>query len=283
MTYISNLIDEGDYCPLIIVIVILCVVGSKMVQSQPALYAWGVRIATGAFAVFGVVNVAELESPTSQDLLWAVVGALLAAGLVLGPAWIVLAIGGFARGYMSQAEERGRRRAEQRKLKRETKKREQEQRRQQAEYDRLAPERERAAREGEARRMAEEQARVEGSKRREDALLACELLYNLRSPDIGERFNREQFTYFVSTYMDQSKPVDVLENRAKELQRLIQQHYETGNPPERFADLVELSEWYAKQKDEIEGLSLAPAYKQDILIQLNERYSELTERIMEKL
>jgi len=283
MTYIGKLIDQGDYCPLIVVIAILYLVGSKMAQNQPRFYHWGPRIAVGVFVVFAFLKVTELETPTARGLLWAVVGALLAAGLVLGPAWIVLAIGGFAHGYMSQADERSRRRTEQRKAERERKKREEGRRRQQAEHDGSAAERELALREAEERRVAEERVEAEGAQRREDGRLACELLYNLRAADISERFNREQFKYFLATYMDDSKPVDVVENRARELQRLIEQHYETSNPPERFRDLAELTQWYQKQKGEIEGLSLPAEYKEDILIQLNERYSELTERIMEKL
>jgi hypothetical protein len=119
--------------------------------------------------------------------------------------------------------------------------------------------------------------------RREDALIACELLYALREPDIGDRYPRERFQEFVSNFLSDGKPVDVVERRAVELQLLIQQHYEAVNPPGQFRDLAELTTWYEKQLTLIENLGIADIYKRDYKVQLNERYSDLTARLLESL
>jgi len=282
MNHISNLIDQGDYCPLIAVIAILYFIGFKMVHSQPVLHKWGVRTAAAVFLLFAITKFVEPESLTARNLLWAVVHALFAAGLVLGPTWILLAIAAFLHRSISDGHKRARRRADELKAERDKRKREDD-RRQQALDERLTPEREQALREAQARHQAEEEEKTRVTQRREDARVACELLYNLHAPDLKERFPKEAFEDFVSKYMGDEQPPELVEQRAGQLQSTIQQHYQQVNPPENLTDLGQLACWYEKQKKTIERLNVHRSYKDDYLVQPNQRYAELTQNVLEKL
>ncbi|MCB9924522.1 MAG: hypothetical protein H6822_20255 [Planctomycetaceae bacterium] len=134
-----------------------------------------------------------------------------------------------------------------------------------------------------AKQHEQQSRRLADGQRREDARVACELLYALREHDIEERYPRKRFEEFVNTFVRDDNPVEVVERRAGELQRLIEQHYEAANPPEEFLDLAALTLWYEKQLATIEKLDVADIYKQSYKVQLNERYSELAERLMESL
>jgi len=279
MTFVSNLIDQGDYCSLVVVIAILAAIGMKMTQRHSVLHGWGVRIAAGVFVLFAIANVLEVKSPTAQDLLWAVARALLAAGLALGPVWIVLAIGRFLHGFLKRAQQVAITRSHQRQRKREEEQRQREAQRQKREHERSAPQREQALRGAAALREQERRA----AARRENARVACELLYDLYTPDLLDRLPRDTLDDFVAKYMGDDQPLELVEERAAQLQAMIQQHYERVNPPERFADLGQVACWYEKQKKKIERLDVDQSFKDDYLVQLNERYAELTQRVLEKL
>jgi len=92
MNYVTGLIDEGNLCGLLAVLLIMAGVGQRMVQNQQELQLWGVRIAAIAFVVFTIMRIIEFGVPTTSDLLSALMVGLLAGALVLGPAWIGLAI-----------------------------------------------------------------------------------------------------------------------------------------------------------------------------------------------
>ena len=284
MVFLNNLIDEGDICGLLIIIAVLGFVGLKLVERQPKLLTWGLRLAVGTFLVFAIVRFNELESTTTSQLVFRVVlSGLAAGGLVLGPAWIVLSVLGFVHKYYKKLEESGERAARDRQLQREQREREQQRQREQQERERLAPERERAANEAREQQLIEGKRADQENQRREDARVACELLYNLREADIRERFPRSQFQDFVDKYMTDNKAVDVVERRAGELQMLIQQHFETVKPPEKLTNLADLTGWFEDQKREIERLPVADIYRDDYLVRLNERYAELSERILDRL
>lgn len=283
MQYVDNLIAEGNWLALVFVAAVLAYIGQAIVQDRSLMKPWGMRIATVAFIVFAAKRALQYGAPGSEDLVAAVLHGLLAGAIVLGPAWIVLAGVGFCNDRWGEMQQAASRRSEQRRREREVRQRQRELARQERERERLAPEREIAAREAAERQLVVEQQRQIESHRRENARVACDLLYALREPDIGERYSRERFEQFVSTYLGDSKPIDLFERRAAELQQLIQQHYEAVNPPEKFRNLAELTTWYEEQLTHIENLSIADVYKREYSTQLNERYSELTERLLESL
>lgn len=283
MSLISHLVDDGDICGLLFLILLLCGIGGKMIEPYDALRVWGIRIATAIFILTALARVLESQNDTPLELAGVVLSSLAAAGLVLGPTWIVFAVVGFAySGYrrlvdIQKSALQARRRnanwqeAETRRQHEQTER----ERRARAEAD--------VARQEAQRQLIQATHRNAESQQREDACFACELFYNFREPDVKERFSREQFANFVSKYMNDDKPVDVVQRRAKELQMLIQQHYEAVKPPERFSSLAELTQWYKEQKSEIEQLPVADLYRNDFLVRLNEQYSELSDRLMEAM
>lgn len=281
--YLHELISNGDWLGLVFVAVVVGYVGKAMVQHRPNIRPWGGRIALIAFIVFAAKRALQYGEPGTEDLVAAVLHGLLAGAIILGPAWIVLAGVGFCNDRWSEMQQAARRRSDQRRREREVRQRQRELARQESERERLAPERELATREAAERQRVVEQQRQIESHRREDARVACDLLYALREPDIGDRYSRQRFEEFVSTYLGDSKPIDVFERRAAELQQLIQQHYQAVNPPEKFRNLAELTTWYEEQLTLVENLSIADVYKRDYRAQLNERYSELTDRLLESL
>jgi len=155
--------------------------------------------------------------------------------------------------------------------------------REQREWERSAPGRERADREAAARKQAEETMKGEAQKRREDARASCELFFGLHAAEIGSRYPRDQFDAFVAKYMtDKHAPEDV-ERRAEQLQALIEQHRELVKPTPRFATIEELARWFQEQKQRIESLPIEEKAKRTHLVELNQRYSELTSELLQKM
>lgn len=127
------------------------------------------------------------------------------------------------------------------------------------------------------------EARDIARRQREEARVACELLYALREPDISSRFPRKRFQKFIDAYLTGDKSTEVVERRAAELQALIHQHYEAVNPPEQFRSLEEVASWYETQRQQIDNLDIEEIFKADYLVQLNERHDELMETVLRSL
>lgn len=283
MNYVTDLIDDGDLCALIFVVIIMVAIGQRLVQGRPNSQLWGLRIAAANFLVFAVVRGVELAASTADDLLSALIVGLLASALLLGPTWIVLAILEFSHERYQKLMRSVRASAEMRRTERQQRRQRRDRERAARELQQRTPEQQRAE-----RRAAEEQRRLEAqreesARRREDAIAACELLYQLREPDIGRRFPREQLDKFIQKYMGADRSTEVIERRADELRQVIQQLHEAVDPPTRFTELSQLTAWYEQQKQQVQSLSVAEMHKEDYLAQLNERYTELMQQILEKL
>jgi hypothetical protein len=83
--------------------------------------------------------------------------------------------------------------------------------------------------------------------------------------------------------MGDNHPPEYVEERARQLQTILQQHYERATGSVAFASIEELASWYMEQKRKIEALPLDNSFKQTHLTNLNERYAELTERLLGKM
>lgn len=79
----------------IFLILLLTAIGSKMVESRPRLRLAGHRIATAALIGYGLYGIHELQPSDAEALVGIVLRGLIAFGLTLGAAWIVLAANGF--------------------------------------------------------------------------------------------------------------------------------------------------------------------------------------------
>ena len=267
----SELVQEGTALSGCVVAVVLCLLGHRVKRNQPWVTVWGMRLAFVFLIGFVVAAFTRLRTPNDN-----VAGILLTTGMLtailLGTLWLVFGVVGFIYGHYQSAVKQlgpGRRKRRRSPAPASSIK----------SSDRLTSTDEPSLAE---LQKENEQAAAE-LQARENARVACELFYNLRELDITDRFPRAKFDTFVEKFMGNDKPVDAVEARAGELQKVIQQHYEIVKPPEKFESLGQLAEWYESQKKEIEELPITEVYREDYLVRLNERYCELSERIMESL
>lgn len=286
MTYAIDLIENGDFCSLVGLTIVLCGVG-KAVAQHPWAEGWGLRLAVGSFILYCTYGVVVYGRPSAEDLVLIALRGLIAGGLVLGVAWNLLGVYSWIRPALEKARRAAAARSRQRQLQHDDKRRQQkdeERRRREAEeWERTAPERNRCEREEQARLFEEQRTREKAKRRRQDVMVACESLFLLYAPEIHERFTREQFDDFTKKYMAETEPSELIEVRGQQLQTLIREHHNKVNPPEKFHSLQELATWYQEQKRQIEALPIDDSFKQDYLVQLNERYADLTQKVMENL
>ncbi len=139
----------------------------------------------------------------------------------------------------------------------------------------------------EATRKAREQehtrAKAEAQRRRTDARASAMLTYTTYAPKLGNRFTREMFDKYVSDFMgDQHAPEDV-ERRGQEVLSILERHVQEIQPPKETKSVEDLARWYQEQKDRIESLPMNARTKRTQLVDLNERYTELTTKLLENM
>src|SRR5205085_12217408 len=111
----------------------------------------------------------------------------------------------------------------------------------------------------------------------------CELLYSLYAPEIGGRYPKALFDAFMAKYMGDAHPPEYVEERAEQLRAMVQQHHEKVQPPLQFTTLAEVAAWFQEQKEQIDASPVDAQAKRVLLVQLKERYHELTSTLLEKL
>lgn len=283
MEKVLEVINSGDVASLIVLTVILCWIGSLMVKGQPQLGQWGWRLAAAAFIGYCVYTGSELENHTPRAWLQIVWRAILAAGLTAGVSWVVLAVYGFFKSVSDRASDAAKARAIERRHRKEQRRLEKIERRRRKEWKRQAPERDRQQRIADEQRRQAEAARVEAQHTRQDIRYACELFYSVHAPEIGDRFSRRDLDDFIQRYMGEDQPVDVVRRRTNQLIETIRRHIEAVDPPEEIATMEDLTVWYSQQKTKLEDLDIDVTFKEDYLIQLNERFAELSQRLLEAI
>ena len=278
-----SLVESDDWISLIVLIGLSCWFGGVMVDSRPKLKQVGQRLA--AFAVIGYCILVATEQNTTDAGVWLgiVFRGLIAGGLVLGPSWICLSICGWIKDGVSSAFSASGTRATSRRFERKRRAREAEEERKRLEWESGASEREKQ------RRLAEEEANTQKSLRataqrtRDDIRYSCELFFNQHASTIESRFTRADMQSFFDRYMDDSQPPEVVQRRANQLSETIREHIDAENPPEKMLTFEELATWYAEQKGQIEKMGVSDLEKQEYKVQLQERYTELTQKLMESI
>lgn len=94
MQTILDLVNEPHVPWMLVLIALLNRVGVTMVRDAPKQRAWGERIAGAAFCAYCAYAISSFGPISAEDFVWIVVRGLLACGVVLGSAWIVLAVEG---------------------------------------------------------------------------------------------------------------------------------------------------------------------------------------------
>ena len=283
MLSLIDIIEEGDLCSAAIIVGVLLFVGSK-VAANSRFRLLGRNIALGAFVLYFLGNMSVTSVVDGVDVVIVALRALALSGFVLGACWIALPIGSAVYDKTVGQTVRSARswNSEQRSAKEKRRwKKEWERRQLESEeaYRREAPERERRAR-AEAERAA---LLLEHKKRREDARAACELLYNLHAAEIAERYPRNELDAFMAKYMRDDHPVEIVEERGRELRCLIERHQQKIEPTKKPRTLQDIAEWYLAEKARLESLPLDEEIRQMHLIALDERYADLSQELLQSM
>jgi hypothetical protein len=125
--------------------------------------------------------------------------------------------------------------------------------------------------------------KADAQKRRADARAACELLYHRHAHVLGNRFPKASLDDFLTKYMGDNHSPEEVEVRGRQLQDIIREHAHGIEPPKTPYTIESLAEWYKKQKEVVEKLAVDDRQKQAQLAQLNARYAELMQSLMETL
>ncbi len=119
-------------------------------------------------------------------------------------------------------------------------------------------------------------------KRRENARARCEVTYHLHAPEIGKRFTRPMFDDYMRKYMGDGRDPDEVEERAAQLEALLQEHVERVRPAPKFRSLEDIARWFEEQKRQLAGLP-DDRVRQTLLAKLKARYTELTTAFLEEM
>ncbi len=121
----------------------------------------------------------------------------------------------------------------------------------------------------------------DGQRRREKARLQLELLFMQAGPVIGNWFTREMFDDFVQRHLgDQHPPSDVEEN-ARQLQSVLQQHMEEAQGNKDFVTMEDLTRWLLAEQQRIQSQPGEQPEKQSQLLDLHQRYLALASRLVQ--
>jgi hypothetical protein len=143
--------------------------------------------------------------------------------------------------------------------------------------------RERTAADQAARARAELLAFQNAALRRKEALSRCELHFHLYQADIATRFTRAMFDDYMRKFMTDSDDIDTVERRGRELQAIIEKHYEQAGGTVKPRTFEELSVWFSDQKRRIENAPMAEEQQQMLIAMLEIRYADLSQQILEHM
>ena len=275
--FLTDPVDGGTF---VLLIVLYCL-GARLVQANEKLQSLGKRIALVSFFLFVALLAYEWKPAAADEWAMILLRSLVFAGIVLGAAWTVLPVLSFAYDYTFGALFRtldnwsraARRRAEERKTERDRRRRD-------AEWERDRPRRERDAHEAALQAEAETRIKRTAQKRREDARAECDALFSFAAPAITTRFSKQDFTEFVSKYMTDAAPPEVVEERGEQLKGIIRHHWERIEPPRQ--SLKELSEWFEKRMSELQSVP-DEKLRKTLIVQLKGRYSDLTSTMLSEM
>ena len=154
-------------------------VGDRMINGYPSLRIWGIRVSATAFLGFTANHTICQNASTGSNFAMAAVIGVFASIVVLGPAWIVLALFGFVHNHYRNAASSASAVAHRRRLEMERKAASEKERQDQIEWERRARQREQARKEAELRQREEARNRSDVQKLRADGRADCETFYHL--------------------------------------------------------------------------------------------------------
>lgn len=240
---VLRMVDAGDFCSLVLLIVILNAVGAKMAGSRPDLRAWSIRVCAGAFVAYCIYGYLRLHPETADDWIGITLRGLLAAGLVHGVVSIGFAVCGFlAQHLVAPLVAKLRLRASETRSCRTDQRRSDTAQLSPVQQEAVRRERERA----EARAIAEQQQKAADDLRRQAARLHCELLWAAYAPAIQSQFSRDDLRGFFDRYMTDTQTVEFVEQSAAALKTTFETLYRNADPSRQFGSIQEVIERFAE-------------------------------------
>lgn len=279
--------EPGDFFAVVIFAAILYYVGLAVARQEPQAIQWASRIGLGAFILYTFFTIETTRHVTATDCLVASIHGLLVGALALGLSMIVLAGSIQIFRPLAQAVETAQQRARWRKEAREHERRrlkeEDERRRRDKEWERTRPQREEAERRKQEEDLRRQRQQKSASERRQEARSQCELVFNLHKIDIKSRFSRAMFDDYIKKFMSDVEEPETVERRGRELRDLLQKHYEQVGGRTQPTTVEQLANWFLNEKSRIASLPLEDELREEHLIQLQMRYSELSQSILENI
>lgn len=287
MLHAYELIHDADFIALLFLAGLVFYIGAAASDRYPRIWNIGAWLgATTLLMYVGTAVAHEGYEPLESVAAYILRGGL-AAAIVTGCtrsvgsfcAWTWHILAPIPRYFHEQnTATRRRREAEARRQQEalEARWKEEQLQRERAESDRRA---------AEYRKLREEQQRrdaIEG-RRRTQARADCLLCYSQHMNEIADRFSRSNVNSFIRKFMSDNQPADEVEKRGQQLQRIIKEHANAANPPRKSNSLEELANWYAKEQSQIQSLPIEDEVRDLHTVQLNIRYAELTQNLLEKI
>ena len=284
VNWFMNMIEDGDAASSLFLLVCLSCIGRRVLESRPNLAGWCRRIGFGSLLAY-VAYRSVTERPTNPDqLLWILLRGLLAAAFVTTVTWIVLpvcvsvwsvTVGRFMKAagvahQATQARQQERRVAAQRHRERMVNSRN---------VERHTPERDRQQQEAEARARVDRDAAESANRKREEARLRSELLYERHARQLASSFPRERFEQFVERYMSDTTAAELVVQREQLLREMIVDSLGTATAP-KFPSMTELAAYFAARRQEIDSLPHAEEVKDTYRVQLNKQEDEALRRFL---
>lgn len=133
------------------------------------------------------------------------------------------------------------------------------------------------------RERREREAKAAGDqKRREDARGRVELFFNVNAPELQNRFTRDMLTDYVTRYMGDERPAELVEERGETLMGVIRQHLDKAVPKGNAQTLDDVLATFEVRMRKIRESGLEDEDKQHLLIQLaDQREAAVTKAIQE--
>jgi len=270
MTYVRDLLNEGDLCVLAIVVFGLFYTGRMFVQDKPQLRRWGGRLAAITFIGFGMLRLLETPRPMADDILAALFVGAAGAGLIIGPVWMVMGVLAFGFDYLQRAHQALKQRRERRKYTRNAARREREQAQQRRdlakEERRLRPIRDQQRQEDERRRQDIERRQSEETRRKSILRLECQLLYDRNSIELQRFLSRERADEYAQAYLSDNHSLEAVEEAASLFRDMIRDAIAESTAGRTDTPSIgDLSERFRRQREEVRAMDADNETKESLL------------------
>ncbi len=275
-----TIVESGDLCSLGFVILLLTFVGGRMVDRSPLLQLWGWRLAAAAFVVYAAYAILLSRATDPAELAVVLIRAIIAAGLVLGLAWVLLPFAAFLIQTFGARPLRSGRSALRSLHVRWISKNQEIERLRTA----LASKNAELVSTQRQRQLADDTAHAdrESQRRRDNARANCELLFTQHASELEHRFPRTVFDQFVAKYMGDERSPEEVEQRAEQLCGALREQRQLLDPARRFSSLTELTAWYHDQRRQIQTTGLDPDTTEVLLVNLEIQYEQLLRRFIQE-